>query len=85
MHKIVRISLRHPWRNNRHSPFEFRSNPNERKDIWMIEFGPGMYFFEEFLYKDQSGLSHANCIYLDGFLISWKTASRSLYSNLGAQ
>ena len=48
----------------------------------MIEFGPGMHFFKEILSKDRSESSHANCAYLDGFLLSW-TALRNLYSNLG--
>ena len=50
----------------------------------MIEFGPGMHFFEEILSKDQSESSHANRAYLDSFLLSW-TAPGDLYTNLGSR
>ena len=51
----------------------------------MVELGPGMYFFQEFLFKDQSRLKHANCMHLDDFHIPWKTTMRSLYGHLGSR
>ena len=79
----MRISFRHPRRHDGYSPIKFCGDPNKRKDIWMIEFGPGMHFFKENLSKDQSESSYVNCAYLDSFL-SW-IAPSDLYSNLGSQ
>jgi len=55
-------------------------DPDERKDIIMLEVGPDIYFFQEYLCKDQSKSKRANGTHLDGFLIPYKT--RSLYSHL---
>ena len=60
------------------------SDPNERKDIWVTELGPGMHFIQECLFNNQRRSKHANCMHLDGFLVSLKTRLRSLYSHLGS-
>ena len=85
-HMITRSSFLHPRRNNRYGQIKLRSDPNEGKDIFMCEFGPGMHFFQEFLSKNQSRSKHANFTHLDSFHIPWNTTgTRSLYGHLGSR
>ena len=51
---IMRITIRHPWRNNGHRQFELGGDTEEWMDICVIQLGPDVHFFEKFLLKDQS-------------------------------